>query len=884
MDSTRWQHLSDIVSECLDLPAEVREAHARTRAAGDEALLRDALSWIAEADDIGGFLAESSALAAVSALTSEPLLGASERIEAAYARAQSMVGRRFGAYRFTEEIARGGMGDVYKARRDDQEFEKEVAIKVIRSDLASSRIAQRFKSERQILANLDHPNIARLVDGGQGEQGEPYIVMEFVSGFPIDSYCQMKSLGLAERLRLFIDVCNAVHYAHQRLVVHRDLKPSNVLVNDEGQVKLLDFGIAKLLDPERKEDGEAGANPTIANAMTPAYASPEQVKGEAITTASDVYALGVLLYRLLTGESPYRANTAKPLELAKEIVETDPLRPSTRLRQRQRPREGGEASTSVPTLDTARLTRSLRGDLDNIVLMALRKEPSRRYASAEQFADDINRYLRDQPVRASADGWAYRTRKFLSRNRWSTAFAASAVVALIGGISATAYQAKVARDAQLRAETLFADVRKLANSYLFEVHDAVRGLPGATPVREMLVKNSLTYLDRLAQDAASDPALMVEIASGYDRLGDVQGAWRSASLGDVTGAEASFRKAISLRERAVALFAKQRDSKQMLESERLLIVNHGKLSELLLANGRAEEGLREAERALSLSEALADRAETSVADRLNVARSRFSLASQRVSNGQFEAAMPELTRSVEEVRQLHSANPTDALLTRVGAAMFNQAGVFLSQHERLREAKLAFTEAARLTELNVTREPRNPQFVRMSNFVRMQAAEVGYRLRERSLDDALTTQRESLQSAIGLAAADPKNQRYAMDVPLVRQWVADKLAARGETEAALAMLSLASDELAIGSERGNDPILLANTEAVRQQRIAILASAISRDPRSALARAACTELASSEATRASASPIVKAESLSLLLSVEAFHNVVAEAKRQCEAA
>lgn len=879
MDSTRWQLLSDIVNECLEMAVADREAHARARAGGDEALFREVLSWIADAEDTSGFLAEGSAPIAVDALTAESLLAASDRIEAAYAKAQSAVGRRFGAYRVIEEIARGGMGDVYKARRDDQEFEKEVAIKIIRGDLASSRIAQRFRGERQILANLDHPNIARLVDGGQGELGEPYIVMEFVGGFPIDTYCEMKTLAINERLRLFIDVCNAVHYAHQRLVVHRDLKPSNVLVNDEGQVKLLDFGIAKLLDPEQRADGEPGGNPTIANAMTPAYASPEQVKGEAITTASDVYALGVLLYRLLTGESPYRANTTKPLELAKEIVDTDPQRPSTRLGARLR--ETSNATQATPAIDGERLKRALRGDLDNIVLMALRKEPARRYASAEQFADDISRYLQDQPVRASADGWAYRTRKFLSRNRWSTAFAASAVIALIGGLSATAYQAKVARDAQLRAETLFADVRKLANSYLFDVHDAIRGLPGATPVREMLVKNSLTYLDRLASDAGNDPGLMVEIASGYDRLGDVQGAWRSASLGDVAGAEASFRKAIELRERAAALFAKRRDEKHKLESDRLLIVNHGKLSELLFANGRAEEGVREAERALSLSEALASRNDANVADRLNVARSRFSLASQRVSNGQFELAMPELARSVEEVKQLQSANPTDALLTRVGAAMFNQAGVFLSQHERLREAKLAFTEAARLTAANVAREPNNPQFARMTNFVRLQAAEAAYRIREQSLDDVLATQRAALESTIALAQADPKNQRYAMDVPLMRQWVADKLAARGELSAALALLAEAGTELTAALERGNDPTVIANAQAVSQQRMTLLANEVLRESTSARKRSHCAEIAAYEIRETTDTRSVKSESVNLLLAADKFRELMEAAKARC---
>jgi serine/threonine protein kinase len=551
MDSTRWQHLTDIVGECLDLPSHAREAHARARSQGDELLLLEILSWIADAENTGGFLADGGrvhAAGVLDAMSSTDARWVGDRIEAAYRAAQSMIGRRLGAYRIVEEIARGGMGAVYKAKRDDQEFNKEVAIKVIRAELASSRIAERFRAERQILANFDHPHIARLIDGGEGDYGEPYIVMEFVSGFPIDTYCDMKLLTTRQRLQLFIDICSAVHYAHQRLVVHRDLKPSNVLVNHAGEVKLLDFGIAKLLDSDQRDHGNASANPTVANAMTPAYASPEQVKGETITTASDVYALGVLLYRLLTGRAPYKAAPTQPLELAKEIVDTDPARPSTVVTT--------DSSHPMPPIDRKRLARELHGDLDNIVLMALRKDPARRYASAEQLAGDIKRYLDDLPVAARADTLAYRSQKFVSRNRWTVGFAAVAVIGLIGGLIATLYQANGARIAQARAESLFSDVRKLANSYLFDVHDAIKGLPGATPVREMLVKNSVAYLDRLARDANDDAQLLDEIAGGYDRLGDVQGAWRSASLGDTKGAEASFRRAIELREKAIATFSR----------------------------------------------------------------------------------------------------------------------------------------------------------------------------------------------------------------------------------------------------------------------------------------------------------------------------------------
>jgi eukaryotic-like serine/threonine-protein kinase len=541
MNADRWQQITDIVTECLELAPAQRDAHARTRCADDAELLAEVLRWTAQAETTRGFMAEPVATTVFGAQLLAQAHAPSE--------ACRWIGARLGAYRITEEIARGGMGSVFKAVRADDEYQKEVAIKLIRSELANDVIAQRFRAERQILASLDHPNIARLIDGGRGESGEPYFVMEYVSGFPIDTYCEMKSLALNERLKLFRDVCAAVHFAHQRLVVHRDLKPSNILVDDDGHVKLLDFGIAKLLDASATDaNGNAVASPTVANAMTPAYASPEQVKGEAITTASDVYALGVLLYRLLTGQSPYKADTAKPLELAKEIVDTDPERPSTAVTKSESPRpteRSLDTSKVVRTLDARRLRRELRGDLDNIVLMALRKEPDRRYGSAAQLAQDIARYLRDEPVSARVDTFGYRAKKFVRRNRWAVGFAALAGVGLFGGVITTTHQANVARQAQARAEQNAADVRKLANDSLFELHESIKDLPGATAARRQLIERAIGYLEKLSAQPQVDAALAEEIGWGWLRLAELLGGHSAVNAGQVDAAEANYKKALA---------------------------------------------------------------------------------------------------------------------------------------------------------------------------------------------------------------------------------------------------------------------------------------------------------------------------------------------------
>jgi serine/threonine-protein kinase len=369
------------------------------------------------------------------------------------------AGQSVGRYRIIREIGRGGMGAVFLAERADGEFQQRVALKIVWRSFADTELTQRSRRERQILASLNHPHIARLLDGGVSKDGEPFLVMEYVEGSRIDDYCDAKNLSTAQRLKLFIAVCEGVSYAHQNLIVHRDIKPSNILVTEDGAVKLLDFGIAKLINPDESD----AATETVAGAraMTPEYASPEQLRGLPVTTATDVYSLGVLLYELLTGRRPYRLQSRRTEEIARVICEEEPERPSQAIADSMGPPSNPQSAIRNP--------QSLRGDLDNIVLMAMRKEPQRRYASVAQFAEDVRRHLEGLPVLAHRDTFNYRAGKFARRHKAGVAAASLVVLTLVVGIFTTAWQAKratehahIAAEARDRARVEAAKAERIA--------------------------------------------------------------------------------------------------------------------------------------------------------------------------------------------------------------------------------------------------------------------------------------------------------------------------------------------------------------------------------------------------------------------------------------
>jgi serine/threonine-protein kinase len=423
------------------------------------------------------------------------------------------VERRIGPYRLLRELGHGGMGVVHLAARADDEYQRRVAIKVVATGIDSEEVIRHFRRERQILAALDHPNIARLVDGGTTEDGRPYIVMDYIEGEPVDRHCDRHQMTVAQRVELFLAVCAAVSHAHRNLVVHRDLKPANIIVTGDGTPRLLDFGIAKLLNPELA--GEAGAPTRMA--LTPAYASPEQVRGEPITTASDVYSLGVVLYELLTGHRPYRVKEPGAAALYRAVLDDDPERPSTAVTRTERASDAASTATEITPervsrsrgATVERLRRRLRGDLDNILLRALRKEPRQRYPSVEAFADDLRRYLEGRPVRARKPTLAYRAGKFLRRN-WLSASAAALLLVVVTGFGVvTAVQARRLRQERDRASRVTAFLVDL-----FTVADPDEARGTTITAREVLD----TGAEKIGRELQDQPDLRAELLATMARV------------------------------------------------------------------------------------------------------------------------------------------------------------------------------------------------------------------------------------------------------------------------------------------------------------------------------------------------------------------------------
>jgi eukaryotic-like serine/threonine-protein kinase len=477
MDAERWQRVRTLFGAALERAPEDWPAWLEVECGEDTALQDEVLSLLAAHGETGDFLPELPA-------------------------PDPQIGQRIGPYEVLQRLGGGGMGVVYLALRADGQFKKRVALKLLKPGMDSEEILRRFRTERQILAALDHPNIARLLDGGTTDRGLPYFVMEHVEGRPITEYCDGENLSLADRLRLFRTVCSAVQFAHQNLIVHRDLKPGNILVGADGEPKLLDFGIAKLLNPELMAQTVAwtvGVQP-----LTLDYASPEQVRGGHITTASDVYSLGVLLYRLLTGHHPYRAEDSTVEEMVRRITEVEPERPS-----------------SVTAGDPNRLDRRLAGDLDTIVMTALRKEPNQRYASVEQFSEDIRRFLEGLPVRARKATLNYRMGKFVRRHRLGVAVAATAVLAVfLFGAGMTALALRLDRERQ-RAEQERERAEQVTSflTDLFEVSDPSRSKGETVSARELLEAGASRIGTELKDQPEVQADLMETIGMIYHRLG-----------------------------------------------------------------------------------------------------------------------------------------------------------------------------------------------------------------------------------------------------------------------------------------------------------------------------------------------------------------------------
>lgn len=516
-------------AESAEVEREKARRWARVRVLFEAALAHEAARWPAflaeQCPDDAGLRDEVAALLEEHAHASG--LFASRADESAAGSSVSgpelARGERVGPYRIEHLLGRGGMGSVYLATRADGSFQKRVALKVLRPGYEGPELAQRFRRERQILAALDHPGIARLLDGGTTEAGRPYLVLEYVEGVRVDRYCHEANPPLAARLDLFRTICAAVQLAHQNLVVHRDLKPSNILVTREGAPKLLDFGISKLLNPEL---GDEALMPTVLGAqpMTPDYASPEQLRGEIVTTATDIYSLGLLLYEILTGAHPFRRPGETPQQLQRRVAEDEPTRPSEMLRRSSAPR--GSYGDVVDA-------RRLKGDLDAIVLKALRKEPHARYSSVEQLSEDLLRFLRGQPVSARKGTRAYLFGKWAKRHRIAVASVATALISSLSFGAAMGFQAReLARErdraeaerARAEQERQRADEVQALLVDVFNVSDPQEGASGRLTAREALDRGAEMLRVKLVDEPAVKAELLLSVGTIYRRLGQIERA------------------------------------------------------------------------------------------------------------------------------------------------------------------------------------------------------------------------------------------------------------------------------------------------------------------------------------------------------------------------
>jgi non-specific serine/threonine protein kinase/serine/threonine-protein kinase len=780
MEPERWQKVERLYHCALQCEESQRSSFLQQACATDETLRGEVESLLKYAHRPAEYF-ETPALEVVARSLADDLRAQDCN------RTDKMIGAKIAQYLIVEKLGAGGMGEVYRAFRADDQYRKEVAFKVVRAGQDSSFVVSRFKNERQILASLDHPNIARLYDGGTSEDGVPYFVMELIDGQRIDQYCDHQKLIVTERLKVFLQICSAVQYAHQRLIIHRDIKPSNILVTSDGIPKLLDFGIAKILSTEAVT-GQSEPTLSLFRLLTPEYASPEQIKGQPVTTASDVYSLGVVLYELLTGRHPFRRRNSTPQEMVHAVCEVEPERPSTAVRPGEteavrRDSQGSFAVLKLLRSSAEKQSTRLRGDLDNIVLMALRKEPERRYASVEQFAEDIRRHLEGFPVVARKDSVGYRTSKFIARHKAGVMAATVVMVILLVAMAITARQARIARQqAELastqraRAERRFNDVRALANALLFEIHDSIRDLPGSTPARKLLVDRALQYLDSLSNEGGGDPSLMRELASAYERVGDVQGYSYRPNLGDSAGAMRSYQKALAIRQTLAQVSTQDKAGQSDLAG------SYEKIGDVLFTTGQTAKALETLRESLTIWQKLVASEPSSERAGSRLANCHGLVGDVLFDSKDWAGALEEYENELSGYKSVSAAYPNKVAYRRMIALSIGKiAGVFEATG-KLEQAQQEFSKSVGLLEVLVTADPSNALLRRNLSFNRFAMGETMIKLGDsRGIKELL----EAASIDESLSAADPADRRIGRDLAMIYGSLGDAEKKTGETELAL---------------------------------------------------------------------------------------------------
>ncbi|MCP3906105.1 MAG: protein kinase [Planctomycetes bacterium] len=716
MDDLKYQAAKKLFLDLCDLPSEERDKPLTEVAGKDPELHAEVESLLEEHDTARTEFASAQTMAAGTVVTSddEPVPDKLKQI---------------GPYRIMHELGRGGMGVVYLGERDMEQFRRRVAIKVLKRGMDSDEILKRFKLEEQLLASMNHPGIARLYDAGVTEEGMPFFAMEYVEGIDLDAYCESHRLSIQERLVLFRKVCDAVHYAHQNLVVHRDLKPGNIIVTADGQPKLLDFGIAKLVNPDL---GKVSGDPTAPEhrVMTPEYASPEQVRGNPITTSSDVYSLGVMLYELLSGHAPYQLSSRARPELERVICEQDPERPSTAVSKVEQthyvnPATGSSTITPESVSHSRvsrpdRLRRSIAGDLDNIVLMAMRKEPQRRYASAEQMSDDIQRHLDGMPVIARADTFGYRTVKFVGRNRAGVAAAAMIAVLLVGGIAGTTsgWQAERAQRREVekakqevveqkdRAETHLHQVVGISGIMLKDLHEQIAVLDGSLPVRHQMIDIAKGYLENLAEEVPEDPVVRRELALAHHRIGAVFGGIRNPNEGDLDLALTEYETALEMRR---ALRAEQLDDPDAASDVATSLTGMGDAKR---RSGAVAEALEHYREGLGIREEILRGTPDDPNRRRQMAIAIASVGDGHFLMGDKDAALERYQQSLKIRRKLMAQHPDNTRYQRDVATISGRLGGIYQDRAQYEDALVKFEDAVRIRQRLADSTPANARWRR----------------------------------------------------------------------------------------------------------------------------------------------------------------------------
>ncbi|WP_031496319.1 protein kinase domain-containing protein [Bryobacter aggregatus] len=661
---TRWQQVKQILHDAAEMPASRRDAFVEEASGGDAELIAEVKSLLESFEAADEFLEDAPV----------QLGGFLETLE----------GRRVGDYRVEKLIAKGGMGSVYLASKEMDGVPMQVALKVIRFAGNHEYLSRRFRMERQILARLTHENILRLLDGGVTSEGVPYLVTEYLDAQNLEEWLVETKPSLAARLELFTRICDGVAYAHRNLIVHGDLKPSNILVTRDGGAKLVDFGIARLIQGKDTTDPAVQNTITMAPALTPWWASPEQLRGEPLSIESDCYALGRILFFLLCGKLPFDFTGMTTQEILEHLRKEAPPKPS---------QVSGDGRLS--------------GDLDNISLKALEFERSHRYRGADALGEDIERYLHLRPVSARPQTYGYRLQKFIRRNRAFVAVSTLASIALILAVGAAFYQERLAQKNYEKAQQRFDQLRNLANTLVFDADEALSTLQGATPVRAKLVKSALGYLDELAKQDTTDIVLREELAATYERIGDIQGRPGTMNLGQIAEALQSYRKSEMLR---MEIRKNAKKAPEFQKASEQLASSYSRLSAALRVMGDANTALSYERKALGIRQALFEGDPTNLLRKRALASNLTSLSGSLSQMGDWQGVLETRREALQMLEEVVAQNPNQVADLRALSLALSRMGS-IERHENALPASLAHYQRALEIDLRLYERDRgNVQF------------------------------------------------------------------------------------------------------------------------------------------------------------------------------